>query len=171
MQVRHTDQSYKSLYEGLFDCPISYGAPADILTFDKRFLELPLPGSNPQMLAILTQRLERDLNALEETVTEVKKVSAYLENILGTAAPTIDHVAGLMGVTARTLRRRLTAQGTNFRKILESVRRERYEILSRQPELSQVQIAAMLGYSEQSAFSRAYKKWHGISPVRGLQNT
>ena len=168
MQVRHQDQSYKALYESMFDCPIIYGAPVDILTFDKRFLELPLPGSNPQMLSILIKRLERDLSALEQIVTDDKKVTAYLEKILGTASPTIDYIANLMGVTARTLRRRLTAQGTSFRKILESVRRERYEILSRQPELSQVQIAAMLGYSEQSAFSRAYRKWHGASPKNNM---
>lgn len=56
--------------------------------------------------------------------------------------------------------------GTSFREILENVRRDRYELLKEQGMHTQVQIAGLLGYSEQSAFSRAYKKWYGSAPVR-----
>ena len=158
MQVRHHNETYRDVYEQMFSCPVEYGAKEDVLIFDKAFLEVPLPGSNPALLKLLTSQLDADLEMLNSPVTDADKVSAYLRKTLGEQPPTLEAVSQLMGLPEWTLRRRLKAMGTSFRDILETVRRERYKILSAQPELSQVEIAGRLGYSEQSAFSRAYKK-------------
>ena len=166
LKLRHTDKSYEELYARLFECPIEYGAETDVITFDRRFLDVPLPTANAEVLKLLTARLERDLNALEKPVNDDAQVTAYLESLLGVSPPTIKHVASMMDVSERSLRRRLKACGTSFREVLESVRCERYQVLVQQKELSQVQISGMLGYSEQSAFSRAYRKWYGTSPVK-----
>jgi len=164
MQLRHNDQRYRDQYANMFDCPIEYGAKLDVLTFDKAFLNITLPGHNPPMLKRLIAKLERDLSQLDQTLLERETVRAYLDKILGIEPPTIKHIAGLMDMPEWKLRRRLKEQGTSFRKILENVRRQRYEILIEEPMMSQVQIAGQLGYSEQSAFSRAYKTWYGLPP-------
>jgi len=166
MQLRHTQRSYEDTYMGLFDCPIEYGAKQNVLTFDKAFLDVPLPGHNPAMLKLLIARLEHDLSVLGQELSEAKTVKGYLEKILGEDPPTIKFVAKLMNMPDWHLRRKLKTQGTSFRQILETVRRDRYELLTEQNIHSQVQIAGLLGYSEQSAFSRAYKNWYGNSPVR-----
>ena len=166
MKVCHANDSYRELYEHMFSCPIEYGAKENVLTFDKKFLEIPLPGANAELLKLLTSQLDADLAMLNNPVTDIDKVSAYLRKTLGKQPPTLDSVSQLMGLPEWTLRRRLKAMGTSFRDILEAVRRERYKILSAQPDLSQVEIAGRLGYSDQSALSRAYKKWYGTPPAR-----
>ena len=166
MQVRHSQTNYHDQYLALFDCPIEYGAQKDIVTFDKAFLDVPLPGHNPQMLKLLVAKLERDLSLLGQTVSETESVRRYLEKIIGDEPPTIKHIAQLMNTQDWALRRKLKQEGTSFRRILETVRKERYELLEQQNIHTQVQIAGLLGYSEQSAFSRAYKKWYGAAPVR-----
>lgn len=166
MTLRHTDKRYEDLYVQMFGCPIEYGADVDEVVFDKAFLEVPLPEANPKVLGILMARLDRDLEALENPVHDAGMVAAYIDRILGASPVSMKNVSKIMGLSERSLRRRLKESGTSFRDILETVRRERYELLTAQPELSQVDIAGMLGYSEQSAFSRAYKKWHGASPTK-----
>ena len=118
------------------------------------------------MLKLLTAKLERDLALLGQPVSETESVRRYLEKIIGEEPPTIKHIAELMKTQDWALRRKLKRQGTSFRAILESVRKERYNILNQQNMYTQVQISGLLGYSEQSAFSRAYKKWYGKSPIR-----
>ena len=118
------------------------------------------------MLKLLIAKLERDLSLLGQTVSEAEGVRRYLEKIIGDEPPIIKHVAQLMNTQDWSLRRKLKQQGTSFRRILETVRKERYELLEQQNIHTQVQIAGLLGYSEQSAFSRAYKKWYGAAPVR-----
>lgn len=164
MQVRHRDERYREQYENLFNCDIEYGSSTDVLTFDKAFLDVPLPGSNPEILKRLVGRLENDLARLNQSPSEAERVRAYLEKMLGVEPVNIKSVAALLMTPDWTLRRQLKEEGTNFREILETVRRDRYEVLAGQPGMSQAQIAGQLGYSEQSAFSRAYKKWYGHSP-------
>ena len=166
MQVRHRDERYREQYENMFDCEVEYGASRDVLTFDKAFLDVPLPMSNPEVLKGLVARLEYDLSRLNQLPSESEMVRAYLEKMLGIEAPTIKLVSDLMDMPEWKLRRRLKEEGTSFREILEQVRRERYNLLRAQPRISQARIAGELGYSEQSAFSRAYKKWYGRSPSK-----
>ena len=118
------------------------------------------------MLKLLVAKLERDLSLLGQTVSETESVRRYLEKVIGDEPPTIKHIAQLMNTQDWALRRKLKQEGTSFRRILETVRKERYELLEQQNIHTQVQIAGLLGYSEQSAFSRAYKKWYGAAPVR-----
>ena len=166
LEVRHKNDSYSENYTEVFDCPIKYGASKDALTFDKRFLEFPLPGANARMLAILTQRLERDLKVIDKPVSDRQRVVGYIESLLGNEPPSLTNICRLIGCSERTLHRRLRKENTTFRELLETVRRERYQLLSAQDNLSQIQIAGLLGYSEQSAFSRAYKSWFGVSPLK-----
>lgn len=166
MKLRHENEDYKDLYLSFFDCPIEYGAEQDVLSFDKKFLDVKLPGHNPEILALLTARLEHDLSLLKGDISESETVKAYIRKVLGEEPCTIANVSEKMNMPEWRLRRLLKEQGTSFRDILENVRRDRYEILRQQGTYSQAQIAGELGYSEQSAFSRAYKKWYGSAPVR-----
>lgn len=166
LQVRHKNDTYKDVYENVLNCPIIYGAEKNVLTFDKAFLDVSLPGRDPNTLKLLVSKLERDIRFLHHPYTEAEMVHIYLERSLGKLPPTIKNAASVMDIPEWQLRRKLKSQGSSFRQILENVRKERYALLIEQPLMSQVQIAGLLGYSEQSALSRAYKKWHGSAPIR-----
>lgn len=170
LQVRHTDDRYKTNYENVLNCPVIYGASQNVLTFDKAFLDIPLPGKDPKTLKLLVAKLERDFELLGQPLSEVEMVQICLESSLGKSPPTISRAASMIEIPEWQLRRKLKSQGSSFREILENVRKERYALLIQQTSLSQVQIAGLLGYSEQSALSRAYKKWHGSPPIRPKPN-
>ncbi|HEX6241184.1 MAG TPA: helix-turn-helix transcriptional regulator, partial [Polyangiales bacterium] len=76
----------------------------------------------------------------------------------------IDHVAARMHLSIRTLQRRLDEHGTSFRELAEVARREATERLMADPKLSLLDIALLVGFSEQSAFNRAARRWFGVTP-------
>ena len=75
-----------------------------------------------------------------------------------------DTVANRLYRSTSTLQRQLTAEGTNYRDILESTRRSLAEHYLREGGYSQAEIAFMIGFSDQSNFARAFKRWTGMSP-------
>src|SRR6185312_3397361 len=110
--------------------------------------------------------------ALEARVAELTRGAArspLVERVrraaLATLAhsPSLESLASQLGVSARTLRRQLAQQHTTVRAIVDDVRRERADQLLAQGEAVKA-IASALGFSEASAFSRAYKRWTGRSP-------
>lgn len=83
--------------------------------------------------------------------------------------PKVDQVAGALGVHHHTLRARLRREGTRFNQLREQLRQETAVTLLKDKVLSVEGVALALGYSETSAFSRAFKRWHGVSPQHFLQ--
>jgi AraC-like DNA-binding protein len=77
---------------------------------------------------------------------------------------TDEKVAGQLNLSARTLQRRLKAAGTTFRTLLEAVRKDLATTYVRDPNIELVEVAFLLGFSDQSAFSRAFKRWTGCPP-------
>jgi AraC-like DNA-binding protein len=78
--------------------------------------------------------------------------------------PSMETIAAALAMSTRTLGRRLTEEGTSFREIEASARRERAETLLRQPTCTIEQISDALGYATCSAFVRAFKRWHHVPP-------
>jgi AraC-like DNA-binding protein len=76
----------------------------------------------------------------------------------------IEEVSAILSIAPRTLQRQLQQRGTSFSRLLEEVRAEAARRHLSQSQLSLTQLAAILGYSELSAFSRAFHRWHGQSP-------
>ena len=83
---------------------------------------------------------------------------------LGEDRPTIGGIAAIMGMSERSLRRKLTEEGESFRGLLEQARKENCETYMRSKIYTQSDIALMLGFSDHSAYSRAFKKWFGQTP-------
>lgn len=88
-----------------------------------------------------------------------------LQGTATTAPPTLEQMADLMATTSRTLIRRLQREETNYREILEGLRREYAERLLRDARHNIADIADVLGYREPANFGRAFKRWYGVSPA------
>ena len=78
--------------------------------------------------------------------------------------PALEDVAEMLGMASWSLQRRLREQGLSFSQLVDNVRRELANRYLRQPQLPISQLALLLGYSETSAFSRAFRRWFGVSP-------
>lgn len=166
MEFRHRDPgpASREVYETLFGKGVKFGAREDMMTFRSEIVMRPLSGENRDLVRLLTQRLETRLAALQEGVSLPQKVRNCLHSQMGRGRPGMAGTAQLLGFTERTLRRRLAEEGVSFAELLQAARKEAAEIYVREGKLSLSEIAHAIGYSDQSAFVRAFRSWFAMSP-------
>ena len=142
---------------------IRFGRESNGFSFSPSLFELDVKGSNPALAAFLERQAAEKAPAVPEGDL-VAQVEEAIRAALPDGAPSIERIAVRLGLSARTLQRRLDEQGTRFADLLERIRQtlaEQYLADSRRP-LSE--IAFRLGYSDLTAFLRAYKRWTGKTP-------
>ena len=129
------------------------------LTFPCEVLDWPIEDSlssiSSELRIFLNENYARNLQ---------EHVRAVMNSLLTTRMCTAEAVAATMGLSERTLQRKLSLEGTSFRELLEEVRSSLAINYMREPQFSLTDIAEMLGYSDLSVFSRSFKRWFGISP-------
>jgi len=151
-------------YEEYFGCPVLFEQQVPLIRFGLEMLSLPLKSPDTALMTLLDKHADQQLARLpqvEEIIEQVRKQIAYL---LHQGEPEIDELAERLHLSRRTLQRRLIEVGTNFRKELNLVRYELAKSYLIDPRLQIIDIALLLGYSEHSAFTRAYKEWSGKTP-------
>jgi AraC-like DNA-binding protein len=151
-------------YEAFFGAPVTFGeSEVDEMVFDTSLLDLPLATADPITLAALeaqAARMNTSAAGRSPLLDEVRRAAAEAPE--GRAS--LPAIARRVGVGERSLRRRLAAEeSVTVREVVDSVRRERArELLDAGRPVKEV--AFLLGFSEPSAFSRAYKRWTGAAP-------
>ncbi|PHR55194.1 MAG: hypothetical protein COA43_15690 [Robiginitomaculum sp.] len=162
----HKAPIYASAYEDFFQCPVLFSQKQNAIILSTKTFIAPLAQPNDNLLHEMCLRLDKALLSLENTTTITTNVSQYLRNVLSLGAPTLAQTAQELGLSERSLRRRLMENGTCFRVLLEHTRRELCQDFLQDQSLSFTKIGERLGYSEQSAFNRAFKNWYGLTPKR-----
>ena len=140
---------------------------SDVMTivFSNEAMALPIVASDPTLKGYLTELADHTLRSLREPHHDfVQQVRETLWAMLPHGKPDLWRTAERMGVSARTLQRRLRVEGSSFSRVLENLRRDLSEELLSNPRLSVSEVAFLLGYSEASAFQRAFRRWRGTSP-------
>jgi AraC-like DNA-binding protein len=134
--------------------------------FDCVYLRKPLKSANAKLYRILDRYLQRDLRELPEAPTYTERVC----NLLRTESPmrttTLPLVAHALGLSSRTLTRRLSSEGSDFVALLDDVRKSRAMKHLEQGDLSNEHIAKDLGFSRAPAFQRAFLRWTGSTPAK-----
>lgn len=149
-------------FQRVFRAPLRFGEEADFVALPSGLLQRPIERSNPELRKLLDRYLlEMKAGVSESPVAQVRKV---VRSCLSRQDCSIDEVAAVLSVAPRTLQRRLHSHGTSFSRLLEEIRDETARRHLVESQLSLTQLAAILGYSELSAFSRAFHRWHGQSP-------
>ncbi len=168
VHFRHAKPSYADLYARIFDCPVLFGQKDNALLIDLETIEALLPQANAGVLAEICARLDIKLAKLEHTgsfselVTKILRMGV-LQKGREDGPFDLTQTARNIGVSPRSLRRALAEEGTSFRALLQQIRRNLCEnLLAENMPLGQ--IAESLGYSQQSAFNRAFKAWYGATP-------
>lgn len=148
-------------YADVFRAPVTFGAPVDELELDRAQLDLPLASADPIVAETLEARVAQ--------LTAAPAASPIAERVRGAVAALVarpispELVARRLGISARTLRRQLEHDGVTLRALVDEVRRARAEALLA-AGTSVKETAFAVGFSEASAFSRAYKRWTGRAP-------
>jgi AraC-like DNA-binding protein len=150
-------------FRAWFRCPVEFGQDLDALYFDTGKLERPLPASNPLMVAAGEKILQRQLRAVDDD-SLTSKVREMVLCDLPAGAVSAESVAGRLNRSVSSLQRHLRAEDTTFREVVESCRQELARDYLQESDQPLSEIAFLLGYADQSGFTRAFSRWEGLSP-------
>ena len=150
-------------YQDAFKCPLRFNAPVNALLFARADITLPLPTAHPELAEVHERIASEHLQRLDPAQT-CHRVLAVIIRHLPDGEPRRPKIATILGMSERTLQRRLTAEGTSFQRLLEDARRELARHYLGQREVSLADTAYLLGFSDQSSFFRAARRWFGSSP-------
>ncbi len=163
VEFTHHTTADAAVYRKWFAAPVTFGAETTQLVLPRSALESPLVSADPALLAILTRAADDLARATTTEPTLTAQVKRVLREVLRSADANVDFVAKRLGLTGRSLQRRLKDDGTSFNAVRETVRRELADRYL-QERLSIAEISFLLGFSEPSAFFRAFKRWTGTTP-------
>lgn len=151
-------------YEEFFQCPVSFGHARTTVTFSADYLALPIRHRDPGLRTLLEQQADALLRTLPDNDEFEHALRQALVRALHRGEPTLENVAASLHMSPRTLQRRLADRDLLFHDLLEATRLALARDYLGNPNLSLTEIALLLGYSEQSAFTRAFRRWTGQTP-------
>ena len=155
----------RARYTAAFGAPVTFGAPVNGLLIDTATAEALLPTDNPAIAAAVDQVAERYVASLQPQPVAAN-VRDMLIELLPTGEAGQETVARRLNRSLSTLQRQLQAEGLSYRTVVDTTRRSLAEAYLGDKRFSQAEIAYLLGFSDQSSFSRAYRRWTGQSPGR-----
>jgi len=154
-------------HRSFFRAPLRFSAPVSGLVFSREDARRPLRDADPALVEIVGRRLDKLLAHRDraEDGAATARVRHLLAAEVGRGHASSARVARALGLSERTLSRRLAAEGTSLRAILDGVRAETATALLHDPAVAIAEIAFFLGYSEPAAFHRSFKRWTGKTPL------
>jgi AraC-like DNA-binding protein len=165
LHLAHHRSGVISEFRSFFDCDIAFGSNIDELAFHRSIDQVPLPDRDPYLNKILIDFCE---TAQSNRSTQPVALQIAVENAI---APLLPHgavragdVAGKLGLSQRTLARRLASEGVTFAEVLDQLRYDLAKSYLQERNLRISTIAWLLGYQEVSAFTHAFKRWSGKTP-------
>lgn len=166
LTFRHPDPGYGAVeYLRVLGVAPVFGAAHDCATVDAALLAMPVPNADPSVYPLLRHHAER---LLEERAAHldpiVARVRAALLPRLAGGKARLAPVAAELGLSPRTLQRKLAAAGSSYQEVLDALRFGLAQDYLRRRELGLVDIAFLLGFQEQSAFTHAFREWSGMNP-------
>lgn len=150
--------------EAFFGCRIRIGANCNRLTLHRRDLNRPFVSYNAELLEILTPVLDQSLDEQQRSLSITEKVKWIIKRSLTGGRPDIQTVASELGMSDRTLQRRLTDESTSFQHLLTQARHEQAREYLADPSLDIKEVAFLIGYEDQNSFYRAFRHWEGDTP-------
>lgn len=160
MQKNHTSAAD---YETFFGCPVSFGHPSICLYFDRQVMNKTLPTANSDLLAHNEQLMLDYLTRLDKDDV-VNRVRAKLVELQPMGEPSRELVAEALNMSLRNLQRKLQQENTSYKDLLDDVRQDLAKQFINQSHIPLGEISFRLGFSTNSSFARAFKRWTGIPP-------
>ena len=162
--IAFPEPSYVARFQAMIGDRIRFGQPAHQLVFDASVLDLPLVMRDASAQRLAREQCERELDELGEGGPSVARLRAVLPR-KDAGFLSLPEAATRLGVSPRTLKRRLADEGTDFSTLVDEQRRERALLLLRASDRSMEDVAEQVGYSDVANFTRAFRRWTGETPA------
>ena len=171
VSFKHRAPASLESYEEAFRCPVMFNQDDYLIAYNSSDLEMPTAKADASINQFLVQRVDEETKGIEISGNRIAKdVAELIKDALPSGIPSIHKIADHMGMSNRTLTRRLSDSGKSYRDIIKESQLEIARRLLRDKATSIGEIAFQTGFSEQSAFNRAFKRWTGKSPVEYRKN-
>ncbi|HTI97484.1 MAG TPA: AraC family transcriptional regulator ligand-binding domain-containing protein [Dongiaceae bacterium] len=157
--VRH-----RELFESHFGCPVRFRSDRNALIFRSSALDLPFVTHNEELLTVIGTQLDSELEARHRGTNAGEQVKEALRRSLAGKRPTLQGVAQELGMSVRTLQRRLADAGITFQQVVADTRHELARHYLKQSAVELNETAFLLGFEDASSFFRAFQEWEGTSP-------
>lgn len=161
---RHAAPPTDRPHREFFGCPVGFEAPLDAVHLASDDLARPTLLADEGLSAFLLAQLD-DLSTQRSERSLVSAVCGAVADALPDGPPSRSQIARRLGMSERTLHRRLADHGESFQALATRARRDAAESLLRSRSSSVADVAFLTGFSDQSAFTRAFKRWTGETPA------
>jgi AraC-like DNA-binding protein len=164
VQFIHTAPGDTSEHLRVFGAPVSFSCARNAFVVPREFLARHVPAADERLHAILTRYLDRVLEDMPREDGVLPAARRAVAELMRDGEPTLAPVARKVAMSARTLQRRLKERGVHFHELVDDTRRRFALNYLRNPDNALSEVAYLLGYSEVSAFNRAFRRWTGATP-------
>lgn len=164
VHVKHSAPSSTTAHEAYFGCPVHFGSDRDALLVSHATLRTPNRLGDKGIVGFFDAHLDGEIGRLDQPDALDDRVRDLVTTSLSEGVPLLSDVADSLAMSGRTLQRRLADEGTSFQALVDDARRDLAKRLLLNTEFSLIEVAFMTGFSEQSALTRAFKRWMGLTP-------
>lgn len=161
---KHAAPGPTAAHERHFGCPVHFGMEKDALLIAHDAMRAPNRVGDPSIVKFFDMHLEEELSKFDDDASLERRVRMQISQSLSQGIPTVSSIANFLGMSGRTLQRRLADRGYSFQALVDESRRQLAERLLQETDYPLAEIAFLTGFSEQSAFNRAFKRWAGQTP-------
>lgn len=150
-------------YKRIFRCPIELGASETRLSLSPNLWNDPILVADGRLLQLLIEHAQSQQYQLGQGPSISRTVKESIRNQDESKSPDLEQIAAMLHMSPRSLQRKLKAEGTSFRQLLDAIREERARYYLRHA-IPIKEVAMRLGFQEVSAFTHAFKRWTGMTP-------
>lgn len=164
VHVTHPAPEYAAAYEEILQVPVTFNSDRNAMRIDPSWLEVEVSPANEYLFGVLTERGDALLDDLASSANLTAQVEKMVLLFLHTGEINMEHIAKEMGLSRQTLYRKLKAEGANFENLLDQLRHKMALHYLNGQKVSVNETAYLVGFSDPSSFSRAFKRWTGTTP-------
>lgn len=170
VKFSHAAPPDTSEHARVFRCPVRFDAAGNEVRLKSAVLALPIVKADPGLCAVLDRHAQELLAKYPPQDVIINPVRSIIRRELNGGDPSLERIAHHLGMSPRTLQRRLREQGTSHQELLDQMRRDLAVRYLNERAMALCEIAYLLGFSERSAFHRAFKRWTGMTPSEFRQS-
>ena len=165
VQFAHAAPEQTSEHHRIFRAPVVFGCETNALVIERDFIEREVPAADQQLYQIMKQYLDQVLSEIPQEDAVLSSIRKAVAESMRDGDPKLSRVAKKVSMGPRTLQRRLKEYGSDFKKLVEDTRQRFAVSYLKDRKNSLTEVAFLLGYSEVSAFNRAFKRWTHSTPL------